>query len=61
MLDLADAYVANAQALICRKNRKRASAFPDPDSLTNPIRAAGSSDKEGITTILWATGFRQDF
>jgi putative flavoprotein involved in K+ transport len=33
---------------------------PDPDCVTHPIRSL-DLQKAGITTILWATGFTQDF
>lgn len=33
---------------------------PDPDCLTNPTLEIDLAD-EGITTIIWATGYRQDF
>ena len=59
MLDLADAYV-DRTGLDLPEEPEAREAFADPDSLTNPL---GSVDftKEGITTIIWATGFRQDF
>ncbi len=59
MLDAADAY-ATAMGLDLPLEPEAREVFPDPASLTDPI---GSLDfaKEGITTIIWATGFSQDF
>ncbi|WP_371171068.1 flavin-containing monooxygenase [Aliiroseovarius sp. 2305UL8-7] len=59
MLDAADAYVART-GLELPEEPDAHEVWPDPDCLSNPI---GSVDlaKEGITTIIWATGFRQDF
>jgi len=34
--------------------------WPDPASLTNPIRSLDLT-AEGISTIIWATGYKQDF
>jgi len=59
MLDLADAYVART-GIDLPAEPEAHKAFPDPASLTNPIRDLDLAE-EGITTILWATGFRQDF
>ncbi|MEX0302334.1 MAG: flavin-containing monooxygenase [Leisingera sp.] len=59
MLDLADEYVARTGINLPEEPQAR-EAFADPDSLTNPIRELDLA-AEGITTILWATGFRQDF
>jgi putative flavoprotein involved in K+ transport len=59
MLDLADAYVARTGIDLPEEPEAR-KAFPDPDCLTNPIRELDLA-KEGITSIIWATGFRQDF
>lgn len=59
MLDAADAYVDRTG--IDLPEEPEARAFPtDPECLTNPI---GELDlaKAGITAIIWATGFRQDF
>jgi putative flavoprotein involved in K+ transport len=59
MLDAADAYIdANGLDL---PEEPEARVLPgDPDCLTSPVRALDLA-AEGITTILWATGFRQDF
>ncbi|WP_264214157.1 flavin-containing monooxygenase [Leisingera thetidis] len=59
MLDLADAYVARTGIDLPQEPQAR-EAFPDPESLTHPVRALDLAEA-GITTILWATGFRQDF
>ena len=34
--------------------------FPEPASLTDPIDSLDFA-AEGITTIIWATGYKQDF
>ncbi|MFA3916740.1 flavin-containing monooxygenase [Ruegeria hyattellae] len=59
MLDLADAYVERTGLDLPEEPEAR-EAYADPDSLANPL---GSVDlaAEGINTIIWATGFRQDF
>lgn len=59
MLDAADAYVERTGLTLPEEPSAR-EAFPDPDCLTNPVHALDLA-KEGITTIIWATGFRQDF
>lgn len=59
LLDMADAYVTRTGINLPADPEARAS-FPDPDCLTDPIRAIDLA-KEGIRTIIWATGFRQDF
>lgn len=59
MLDAADAYVARTGLELPEEPEAR-EMWPDPDCLTNPIRSIDLA-KEGITTIIWATGFRQDF
>ena len=59
MLDLADAYVERTGIDLPEEPEAR-KAFPDPECLTNPIRELDLA-KEGITSIIWATGFRQDF
>lgn len=33
---------------------------PDPDCLTHPLRALDLADA-GVTTVIWATGYTQDF
>ena len=59
MLDLADAYVERT-GLNLPKEPEARKAWPDPDCLTNPIRQLDLA-VEGINSIIWATGFRQDF
>ncbi len=59
MLDLADAYVERTGIDLPEDPEARAS-HPTPDSLSNPLKQIDLA-KEGITTIIWATGFRQDF
>lgn len=59
MLDAADAYVARTGIELPEEPEARA-GFPDPDCLTDPV---GELDlaAAGITSIIWATGFHQDF
>ncbi|QIE47999.1 NAD(P)-binding domain-containing protein (plasmid) [Pseudohalocynthiibacter aestuariivivens] len=59
LLDMADAYVARTGLDLPEEPEAR-EVFSDPDCLTNPL---GSIDlaREGVTSIIWATGFRQDF
>ncbi|WP_425080654.1 flavin-containing monooxygenase [Ruegeria arenilitoris] len=59
MLDMADAYIARTGIDLPEEPEAR-EQFSDPDSLTNPLTSVDFA-KEGITTIIWATGFRQDF
>ncbi len=59
LLDMADAYVARTGIDLPEEPEAR-NSFPDADCLTNPLDSVDLA-KEGITTILWATGFRQDF
>lgn len=59
MLDRADAY-ATAMGLDLPLEPEAREMFPDPDSLTNPISSLDFV-KAGISTIIWATGFKQDF
>lgn len=59
LLDMADAYVKR-NGLDLPEEPEARQAFPDPDCLTNPLKGI-SLAKEGVTTIIWATGFRQDF
>ena len=59
LLDEADAYVQshNLNLPIDLEERKR---WPDPDCLTSPTRKLNLS-KAGITTVLWATGYKVDY
>lgn len=59
LLDAADAYVT-AMGLDLPPDPEARRKWPDPDSLTRPIRALDLG-AEGITTIIWATGYKQDF
>ncbi|MEP3945833.1 NAD(P)/FAD-dependent oxidoreductase [Ascidiaceihabitans sp.] len=59
MLDAADAY-ASAMGLDLPPEPEAREMYPDPDSLTNPIDRIDFA-KENITTIIWATGYKQDF
>ncbi|MEP3783268.1 NAD(P)/FAD-dependent oxidoreductase [Ascidiaceihabitans sp.] len=59
MLDAADAY-ASAMGLDLPPEPEAREMYPDPDSLTNPIDRIDFA-KETITTIIWATGYKQDF
>lgn len=59
MLDAADAYVART-GLDLPEDPEERRRWPDPDCLTNP-RAALDLGKEGVATIIWATGFLRDF
>lgn len=59
MLDAADAY-ARRMGLDLPPDPAARQGWPDPDCLTTPIRELNLTEN-GITTILWATGYRQDF
>ena len=59
MLDAADAY-AEAMGLALPLDPQAREVWPDPASLTNPIRSLDLT-AEGISTIIWATGYKQDF
>lgn len=59
MLDAADAYVARTGIDLPEEPEAR-KAYPEPDCLTNPVRDLDLA-AAGVTTIIWATGFRQDF
>lgn len=59
MLDLADDYVARI-GLDLPEDPEARQMYPDPDCLTNPLAEIDLA-AEGVTTIIWATGFRQDF
>ncbi|NRP51466.1 putative oxidoreductase CzcO [Aliiroseovarius sp. xm-m-354] len=59
VLDLADAYVARTGLNLPEEPEAR-QMYPDPQCLTQPIRSVALQN-EGISTIIWATGFRQDF
>lgn len=59
MLDAADAY-AEKMGLSLPEEPEARRTWPDPACLSNPVRAIRFAD-EDIRTIIWATGFRQDF
>jgi len=59
MLDAADAYVEHTGIDLPQEPDAR-KTFPDPDCLTNPVRELDLA-AVGVTSIIWATGFRQDF
>lgn len=59
MLDAADAYVARTGIDLPEEPEAR-EVLPDPDCLTNPLNALNLAEA-GVTSIIWATGFRQDF
>ncbi|MCV6594094.1 MAG: NAD(P)/FAD-dependent oxidoreductase [Silicimonas sp.] len=59
MLDRADAYVARTGLDLPEEPQAR-QMFPNPECLTHPVRKVDLA-AEGIGTIIWATGFRQDF
>ena len=59
LLDLADAYVTRTGLDLPLEPEAR-KKFADPDSLSNPLKGINLAE-EGVTTIIWATGFRQDF
>lgn len=59
VLDMADAYVERTGIDLPEEPQAR-EMFPDPDSLSAPVQSLDLKD-EKITTLIWATGFRQDF
>ena len=59
VLDMADAYVARTGIDLPEEPEAR-ETFPDPDSLINPLTCI-DLNAQGVNTIIWATGFRQDF
>ncbi|MFT5066258.1 MAG: putative flavoprotein involved in K+ transport [Reinekea sp.] len=59
LLDDADAYV-DAMGLDLPLDPEAREVWPDPSSLTDPIRELDFAAL-GITTIIWATGYKQDF
>jgi putative flavoprotein involved in K+ transport len=59
VLDEADAYVARTGIDLPPEPAARA-ILPDPACVTTPIRALNLK-QEGITTIIWATGFALDY
>ena len=59
MLDDADAYIERTGIDLPQEPDAR-KMYPDPDCLTNPVLALDLQAAD-ITSIIWATGFRQDF
>lgn len=59
LLDAADAYAA-VMGLDLPFEPEAREVWPDPISLTDPITTLDFV-AEGISTIIWATGFKQDF
>lgn len=59
LLDAADAYVTQMGLDLPLEPEAR-DVFLDPPSLSDPISGLDLA-AEGITTIIWATGYRQDF
>lgn len=59
MLDAADAYVARNGIDLPEEPEAR-DAWPDPKCLTDPLRDLDLA-AAGVTSVIWATGFRQDF
>lgn len=59
MLDAADDYVAR-MGLDLPEEPEARRAFGDPDSLSNPIHKMDLA-AEGLSTIIWATGYRRDY
>jgi len=59
LLDEADAYI-ESQGLDMPPEPKARVIAPDPSCVTNPTLQLDLA-KAGITTIIWATGFTQDF
>ena len=59
MLQAADAYVSrNGMDLVQEPDAYNIG--PDPDCMTNPVRELNLAET-GISSIIWATGFSQDF
>lgn len=59
MLDAADAYVAR-EGLDLPEEPDARNMLPDPQCMTDPILQLNLAD-EGITSIIWATGYALDF
>ena len=59
MLDMADAYIAR-NGLDLPKEPEARNLVPAPDCMSNPMRELDLITA-GVTTIIWATGFSQDF
>ncbi|MEL7466208.1 MAG: NAD(P)/FAD-dependent oxidoreductase [Pseudomonadota bacterium] len=59
VLDEADAFIAS-NGLDLPEEPEARRTWPDPDCLTNPIREIDVREA-GIASVIWATGFTQDF
>ena len=59
VLDTADAYAA-AHGLDLPPEPEARNIGPDPDCVRNPLLQLNLAEA-GITSIVWATGFTQDF
>ncbi len=59
LLERADAYVERTGIELPRDPQAWRS-WPDPESLRNPIRSLDLAEA-GVRTVIWATGFRQDY
>ncbi|WP_248760971.1 NAD(P)/FAD-dependent oxidoreductase [Pseudarthrobacter sp. SSS035] len=59
LLDEADAYIEH-NGLDLPEEPEARTLRPDPESLTNPLRELDLAGA-GVTSIVWATGFVQDF
>lgn len=59
VLDEADAYIAR-NGLDLPEEPEARTLLPDPECMTNPILELDLAEA-GITSIIWATGFSQDF
>ncbi|PJE26449.1 putative flavoprotein involved in K+ transport [Pseudooceanicola antarcticus] len=59
LLDAADDYVARNGLDLPEEPEARALG-PDPECMTDPLRSLDLA-QAGVTTIIWATGFRQDY
>ena len=59
ILDAADAYIER-NGLDLPEEPEARQLLPDPECMTNPLREIDLAEA-GITTVLWATGFKQDY
>ncbi|MET3921418.1 NAD(P)/FAD-dependent oxidoreductase [Arthrobacter sp. UYEF20] len=59
LLDEADAYIEH-NGLDLPEEPEASTVRPDPESLTNPLRELDLAGA-GVTSIVWATGFVQDY
>jgi putative flavoprotein involved in K+ transport len=59
MLDMADAYIERNGLDLPEEPEARRIA-PDPDCVTHPVLSLDLA-QAGVSSIIWATGFSQDF